>query len=98
MLEKPLLAAVSTDYKGSHRDRGGWGGRQRPGVKGLAATRNQGFMLESRSSPTHISKLFSMLRTAVLEKTLESPLDSMDIQPVNPKGNQACIFFGRTDA
>ena len=88
MLEKPLLAAVSTDYKGSHRDRGGWGGRQRPGVKGLAATRNQGFMLESRSSPTHISKLFSMLRTAVLEKTLESPLDSMDIQPVNPKGNQ----------
>ena len=28
---------------------------------------------------------------------LESPLDSEEIQPVNPKGNQPCIFTGRTD-
>ena len=34
----------------------------------------------------------------VLEKTLENPLDSKEIQPVNPKGNQSCIFIGRTDA
>ena len=34
----------------------------------------------------------------VLEKTLESPLDSKEIKPVNPKGNQSCIFIGRTDA
>ena len=34
----------------------------------------------------------------VLEKTLESPLDCKDIKPVNPKGNQPCIFTGRTDA
>ena len=34
----------------------------------------------------------------VLEKTLESPLDCMEIQPVNPKGNQSWIFIGRTDA
>ena len=33
-----------------------------------------------------------------LEKTLESPLDSKEIKPVNPKGNQPWIFFGRTDA
>ena len=35
-----------------------------------------------------------------LEKTLESPLDSKEIKPVNPKGNQRneCIFIGRTDA
>ena len=33
-----------------------------------------------------------------LEKTLESPLDCMDIQPVHPKGNQPRIFTGRTDA
>ena len=33
----------------------------------------------------------------VLEKTLESPLDSKEIQPVNPKGNQSGIFIGRTD-
>ena len=35
--------------------------------------------------------------TVLLEKTLESPLDSKEIQPVNPKGNQSWIFIGRTD-
>ena len=34
----------------------------------------------------------------VLEKTLESPLDCKEIQPVNPKGDQSWVFFGRTDA
>ena len=34
----------------------------------------------------------------VLEKTLKSPLDCKEIQPVNPKGNQSWIFIGRTDA
>ena len=33
-----------------------------------------------------------------LEKTLESPLDCKEIQPVHPKGNQSWIFTGRTDA
>ena len=33
----------------------------------------------------------------VLEKTLESPLDSKEIQPVHPKGDQSWIFIGRTD-
>ena len=33
----------------------------------------------------------------VLEKTLESPLDSKEIQPVHPKGNQSWMFIGRTD-
>ena len=36
--------------------------------------------------------------TVVLEKTLERPLDSKEIKPVNPKGNQPWIFIGRTDA
>ena len=36
--------------------------------------------------------------TVVLEKTLESPLDCKEIQPVHPKGNQSWIFIGRTDA
>ena len=35
--------------------------------------------------------------TVVLEKTLESPLDCKEIQPVHPKGNQSWIFTGRTD-
>ena len=33
----------------------------------------------------------------VLEKTLESPLNSKEIKPVNPKENQPWIFIGRTD-
>ena len=35
----------------------------------------------------------------VLEKTLESPLDCEEIQPVHPKGDQSCspVFIGRTD-
>ena len=37
-------------------------------------------------------------RTVVLEKTLESPLDCKEIQPVHPKGDQSWVFIGRTDA
>ena len=33
-----------------------------------------------------------------LEKTLESPLDCKEIQPVHPKGDQSWVFIGRTDA
>ena len=36
--------------------------------------------------------------TVVLEKTLESPLDCKEIQPVHSKGDQSWVFFGRTDA
>ena len=36
-------------------------------------------------------------RTVVLEKTLNSPLDSKEIQPVHPKGNQSWTFIGRTN-
>jgi len=34
----------------------------------------------------------------VLEKTFESPVDSEEIKPVDPKGNQPRIYIGRTDA
>ena len=34
----------------------------------------------------------------VLEKTLESPLDCKEIQPVHPKGDQFWVFVGKTDA
>ena len=36
--------------------------------------------------------------TVVLEKTLESPLDCKEIQPVHPKGDQSGVFIGRTEA
>ena len=39
-----------------------------------------------------------LLKTAVLEKTLESPLDCKEIQPVHPKVDQSWMFIGRTDA
>ena len=35
--------------------------------------------------------------TVVLEKTLESPLDCKEIQPVHPRGDQSWVFIGRTD-
>ena len=37
-------------------------------------------------------------QTVVVEKTLESHLDSKDVKPVNPKGNQTWLFIGKTDA
>ena len=36
--------------------------------------------------------------TVVLEETVENPLDCKETQPVHPKGNQSCIFTGKTDA
>ena len=39
-----------------------------------------------------------MLLNCVLEKTLESPLDCKEIQPVHSKGDQSWVFIGRTDA
>ena len=38
-----------------------------------------------------------MLQTEVLEKTLESPLECKEIQPVHPKGDQSWLLIGRTD-
>ena len=42
--------------------------------------------------------LFCLWTVVVFEKTLESPLDSRQIKPVSPKGNQPWIFLGRIDA
>ena len=44
-----------------------------------------------------VSKIWGF-QTVVLEKTLESPLDGKEIQPVHPKGDQPWIFIGTTDA
>ena len=44
------------------------------------------------------SPCLGLTRTVVLEKTLESPLDSKDIKQVNPKENQPRIFIRRIDA
>ena len=39
----------------------------------------------------------SLEKPLMLEKTLENPLDSKEIQPVHPKGDQSWVFIGRTD-
>ena len=57
---------------------------------------SQPYMTHNRCS---LNGLLMLLKfDVVLEKTLESPLDSKVIKPVNPKGNQPWIFTGRTDA
>ena len=38
------------------------------------------------------------MKLVVLENTLQSPLDSKEIKPVNPKGSQPWLFIGRTEA
>ena len=48
------------------------------------------------STKVHLVK--AMVWTVVLEKTLESPLNCKEIQPVHPKGDQSWVFIGRTDA
>ena len=46
----------------------------------------------------HIYVEFRCFWTVVLEKTLESPLDCKEIQPVHPKGDQSWVFVERIDA
>ena len=69
----------------------------------LGALLRSGTALQSFTVILSKSVAFIMLKnwcfwTLVLEKTLESPLDCKEIQPVHPKGNQSWIFIGRTHA
>ena len=58
---------------------------------------SHGWMWELHYKESWAPKNWCFL-TMVLEKTLESPLDRREIQPVHPKGNQSWIFIERTDA
>ena len=62
---------------------------------GFSSTHVQMWELDHKEGQAPKSGCF---RTVVLEKTLESPLDSKEIKPVNPKGNQPWVFTGRTEA
>ena len=62
---------------------------------GFSSSRVQMWELDHKEGWTPKNWYF---RTVVLEKTLESPLDSKEIKRVNPKGDQPWIFIGRTDA
>ena len=45
-----------------------------------------------------LAKESMLLNCGAVEKTLQSPLDCKDIQPVHSEGDQPWVFFGRTDA
>ena len=55
--------------------------------------------MDVRAGPQRrLSAEESMLLNCGVEKTLRSPLDCKEIQPVHPKGDQSWVFIGRTDA
>ena len=68
-----------------------------PSSQGYGFSSSHVWMWESDHKEGWGSKNWYFL-TVVLEKTLESPLDSKEPKPVNPKGNQFWIFIGRIDA
>ena len=64
--------------------------------QGYGFTRSRVWMWELSYKENWVPKNWCFW-TVVLEKTVESPLDSKEIQPVHLKGNQSWLFFGRTD-
>ena len=68
-----------------------------PSSQGYGFSRNHVWMWELDHKESWALKNWCFW-TVVLEKTLESSLDSKEIQPVHPKGDQSWIFTGRTDA
>ena len=62
---------------------------------GFSSSHVQMWELDDKEGSALINWCFP---TVVLEKTLESPLDCKEMQPVHPKGDQSWVFTGRTDA
>ena len=68
-----------------------------PSSQGYGFSSSHVWMWELDYKESWVLKNWCFL-SVVLEKTLESPLDCKEIQPVHPKGNRPWIFIGRTDA
>ena len=68
-----------------------------PSSQGYGFSCGHAWMWELDCEESWLSKNWCFW-TVVLEKTLESPLDCKEIQPVHSKGNQPWVFFGRNDA
>ena len=68
-----------------------------PSSQSYGFSRSQVWMWELEHKEGWVSKTWCF-QIVMLDITLESPLDSMEIKPVNPKGNKSWIFTGRTDA
>ena len=81
------VAMVSKNY--------GWRNKG-PSSQGYSFSSSHVWMWELDHNKSWVQKNWCFW-TVVLEKTLESPLDCKEIQPVNPKGDQSWVFIGRTD-
>ena len=68
-----------------------------PSSQGYGSSSGHVWMRELDCEESWVPKNQCFL-TVVLEKTLESPLDCKEIQPVHPKGDQSWVFIGGTDA
>ena len=68
-----------------------------PSRQGYGFSSGHVWMWESDCEESWVQKNWCFW-TVVLEKTLESPLDFKEIQPVHPKGDQSWVFIGRADA
>ena len=68
-----------------------------PSSQGYGFSSSHVWMLELVYKESWVLKYWCFW-TVVLEKTLESPLDTKEIQPVHPKGDQSWVFTGKTDA
>ena len=77
----------------SFHGRGNWGF-----TRWEAQPRSSGQSMVEQSPPLVPSLELMLSNYGTVEKTLESPLDCKEMQPVHPKGNQSWIFIGRTDA
>ena len=69
---------------------------KRPSIQGYGFSSSHVWMWELDYKESWVPNNW-FFWTVVLEKTLESPLDCEEIQPVHPKGNQSWIFLGRTE-
>ena len=72
-------------------------GNKGPSSQGYGFSSNRVWMWELDCEESWVPNNWCVW-TVVLEKTLESPLDSKEIQPVLSKGDQSWVFIGRTDA
>ena len=73
-----------------------WGLNKGPSSQGYGFSRSHVWMWELDYKENWAPKTWCFW-TVMLEKTLESPLDCKEIQPVHPKGDQSWVFIGRTD-
>ena len=69
-----------------------------PSSQSYGFSSSRGWMWELDYKESWAPKNCFVFWTVVLEKTVDSPLDVKEIQPVHPKGNQSWIFIGRADA